>query len=223
MLIGHRDASECMRRVGHLVKRNIEENADEPRDSDEAVVDSTSSEEEHKVMDNLVDEERDTAARENNKHAAHLGQPLNIPSEGQAKAMMGHSSMFRGVCWYKRDQKWQAQIRIDEKQAHLGNFDDEETAARKYDEHAARLGRPLNFPSEGQAQVTRTSSKFLGVTWSIRAQNWLAEVLINDHQSHVCICDRRPRASRRSFEACPGTNEIRSGKPTLPSMERPHI
>ena len=34
MLIRHRDAAECIRRVGHLVKRNIEENADEPRDSD---------------------------------------------------------------------------------------------------------------------------------------------------------------------------------------------
>ena len=106
-----------------------EENADEPRDSDEAVVDSTSSEEEHKVMDNLVDEERDTAARENNKHAAHLGQPLNIPSEGQAQARMGHTSMFRGVCWCKRDQKWQAQIRIDEKETHLGRFDNQVKAA----------------------------------------------------------------------------------------------
>jgi len=128
MLIRHRDAAECMRRVGHLVKRNIEENADEPRDSDEAVVDST-TEEKLKGMDNLVDEKRDTATRENDEHAACLGQPLNIPSEGQAKAMMGHSSMFRGVCWYKRDQKWQAQIRIDEKETHLGRFDNQVKAA----------------------------------------------------------------------------------------------
>ena len=64
-------------------------------------------------------------------------------------------SKFRGVSWNKRRLKWAADITIDGKTTHLGNFDDEETAARKFDEHAARLGRPLNFPSEGQAQVKR--------------------------------------------------------------------
>ena len=104
------------------------------------------------------------------------------------------------MTWKKTQQKWQARIVIDGKQTHLGRFDDEETAAREYDEHAARLGRPLNFPSEGQAQVTRTSSKFLGVTWSIRAQKWLAEVLINDHQSHFCICDNEESAAQKYDE-----------------------
>ena len=46
---------------------------------------------------------------------------------------------------------------IDGKSTHLGLFDDEKTAARKYDEHASRLSRPINFPSEEYAQVTRTS------------------------------------------------------------------
>ena len=79
------------------------------------------------------------------------------------------------MSWYKPSQKWVAQISIDGKSTHLGNFDDEETAARKFDEHAARLGRPLNFPSEGQAQATikGTSFKFQGVSWKIKLRSGL--------------------------------------------------
>ena len=104
------------------------------------------------------------------------------------------------MTWNKQYQKWQARIVIDGKQTHLGRFGDEETAAREYDEHAARLGRPLNFHSAGQVQETRTSSTFLGVTWSIRAQKWLAEVLINDHQSHFCICENEDSAAQKYDE-----------------------
>ena len=59
---------------------------------------------------------------------------------------MGKSSKFRGVHWHKSHQKWQAKITMDGILTHLGYFDDDETAARKYDEHAARIGRPINFP-----------------------------------------------------------------------------
>ena len=62
---------------------------------------------------------------------------------------MGKSSKFRGVHWHKSHQKWQAKITMDGILTHLGYFDDDETAARKYDEHAARIGRPINFPPEG--------------------------------------------------------------------------
>ena len=127
------------------------------------------------------------------------------------------------MSWYKRDQKWKAQINIDGKRAHLGHFDDEETAAQKYDEHAARLGWPRNFPSKGQAQVTRTSSKFLGVTWSIRAQKWLAEVLINDHQSHFCICDNEESAARKYDEHAARHGRLLNYPPKVSAVTSPHI
>ena len=46
----------------------------------------------------------------------------------------------------KRRQKWESYICIDGKKNHLGNFDLEEAAARKFDESAVRCGCALNFP-----------------------------------------------------------------------------
>jgi hypothetical protein len=46
------------------------------------------------------------------------------------------SSTYKGVHWAKREQKWHARITIDRKQKHLGYFDDEEEAARVYNEAA---------------------------------------------------------------------------------------
>ena len=90
-------------------------------------------------------------------------------------------SKFVGVSWYMRDKKWTAQITIDGKFKHLGYFDDENEAAYKYDEQAALLNRPVNFPQhEGQEQAVKQApmrdrskvpnatsrSKFVGVTWN---------------------------------------------------------
>ena len=99
--------------------------------------------------------------------------PLEGIRWGWAPKKGGSSSKFRGVSWHKAGQKWQAKINIDGKLTRLGFFDDEETAARKYDEHAACLGRPLNFPSEGQADgqalmniVDMRGGQLLGLEYS---------------------------------------------------------
>jgi len=57
-------------------------------------------------------------------------------------------SGFVGVCWNKRVRKWAAQSRVNGKTVYLGYFVNEEDAARKYDENAKSLGRPLNFPAD---------------------------------------------------------------------------
>ena len=52
-------------------------------------------------------------------------------------------------------KKWLAQIQIGEKKKHLGYFDSAEKAARKYDEKARTLGKPVNYkkdPGEKQAE-----------------------------------------------------------------------
>ena len=69
-------------------------------------------------------------------------------------------SKFVGVSWIKQMKKWKAQITIDGKFKHLGYFDDEKEAACKYDEQAALLNKPVNFPQhEGQEQAVKPAPK----------------------------------------------------------------
>jgi len=46
------------------------------------------------------------------------------------------SSRFKGIYWNKRDKKWQARIRTENKKKNLGYFSDELEAARAYDQAA---------------------------------------------------------------------------------------
>merc|ERR1711934_62676 len=94
-------------------------------------------------------------------------------------------SKYVGVTWDKRDKKWQAQIRID----------DEKEAARIYDEHAALLGKPVNFPlHEGMKQAVKPApcrnnmftvqdvnrpSKYVGLAWHRRNKKWMAKIMID--------------------------------------------
>lgn len=56
------------------------------------------------------------------------------------------TSTYRGVCWYKRYNKWEATITINYKCIHLGKFDNEIDAAKAYNDYVIthNLNRPLN-------------------------------------------------------------------------------
>lgn len=59
------------------------------------------------------------------------------------------TSQYKGVFWLTRNKKWQAQIRVGEKNRYIGLFENEEDAARAYDRVAkeafGEFAR-LNFP-----------------------------------------------------------------------------
>ena len=61
----------------------------------------------------------------------------------------GRSSKFKGVSYTKRTGRWESSIKKDGKKMHLGHFDDEEEAARKYDSAAKNIFGQFarcNFP-----------------------------------------------------------------------------
>jgi hypothetical protein len=70
------------------------------------------------------------------------------PRRARAEIVRGTSS-YVGVRWHKASQKWQAQIYHEGTVTHLGLFDTEVDAAKKFDEKASSLGRPVNFPFDG--------------------------------------------------------------------------
>jgi hypothetical protein len=60
------------------------------------------------------------------------------------------TSIYKGVSWYKRQKKWIASIREDDKLRFLGYYSSEEDAARAYDTAATRIHGEfarLNFPN----------------------------------------------------------------------------
>jgi hypothetical protein len=64
---------------------------------------------------------------------------------------VGCSSSFKGVSWHKRDEKWQARIKVNRRGIHIGYFTSEVEAAIAYDSshkiHFPGIQEGLNFPS----------------------------------------------------------------------------
>ena len=54
------------------------------------------------------------------------------------KSKKGSSSKYKGVCWDKKLNKWQAQIKINNKQKYLGSFKLEKDAAIIYNNAAIK-------------------------------------------------------------------------------------
>ena len=82
-----------------------------------------------------------------------------MPPKAHRKAKRSHEkkkkrSQYAGVHWHGRARKWVAQISIKCVRTHLGYFENDLEAAKKYDEMARYLndGRILNFPDEEEAE-----------------------------------------------------------------------
>lgn len=68
-----------------------------------------------------------------------------------SRSQINSKSKYKGVSWHKREGKWSADIRVDGTLKCLGYFNDEEMAARKYDEFAKTIHGEfvrLNFPEK---------------------------------------------------------------------------
>ena len=52
------------------------------------------------------------------------------------KSIAESSSIYKGVCWYKKKEKWCGYIRVNKKLIHLGYFETQELAAEEYNKAA---------------------------------------------------------------------------------------
>jgi len=95
----------------------------------------------------------------NNKKRIHLGffNDEEEASEYYQKALYNFnngleitkkepifSSIFKGVCWFKRNNKWNASITVNKKLINLGYFTDEEEASEAYQEALTRINNGLS-------------------------------------------------------------------------------
>jgi hypothetical protein len=124
------------------------------------------------------------AAKTNISQRSHVGSRAT----SAVKGAHGGTSQFKGVSWHKSRSKWRAEISIDGTITHLGYFNDEEVAARAYDEAAARLGRPMNFPAKG-------------VSWDEKNSKWRAEITINGTPTFLGDYDKEKAAASAYGEA----------------------
>jgi hypothetical protein len=101
------------------------------------------------------------------KYRAIVSPPPPPPRKGRKKRK---TSGFLGVCWDAARGKWKASVKVGDKRIQIGRYDDEEVAARKYNEYVQRhdLGNQLNdVDANGKPLPTtfKRSSRFHGVSW----------------------------------------------------------
>ena len=145
-----------------------------------------------------------------------LGLPAApLLAEGFFAALPRVTSKYKGVSWVKKTisststsagGRWAAQIQAQGKKTHLGYFDDEMEAAKKYDEAAAKHGRPLNFPSAlGEANAAKGgrggTSQFTGVSFSKKSGRWEAGIKVQGKKTALGVFDSEEEAARKYDEA----------------------
>jgi hypothetical protein len=118
--------------------------------------------------------------------------------KGRDERVRRHSSQYRGVYWNKRENTWKVQIRYDGKRHHLGYFEDEDEAARAYDQAArAQHGEKaqLNFPAEGESG-SRKSSKYRGISWDKMNNKWRAQIMHDGKKHYLGSFDDEEEAAK---------------------------
>ena len=115
----------------------------------------------------------------------------------ELKAGSKRSSIYNGVSWNRNKNNWKVRIRVDGIIVNLGSFTDEKDAARKYDEFAALVGKPLNFPVDIQAENVNDMSKMKGVTWCNDKKKWMARIHVDGKSTHLgCFSDKEMAAQK---------------------------
>ena len=111
------------------------------------------------------------------------------------------SSKFFGVGWHKHNQKWRASVKHNGKLVNLGgSFDTEIAAAKAVDVWLRENGRAAeaNFDESGSfvPRVSTQSSKYRGVSWYKKSNQWKAEIKVAGKLEHLGYFDDEAEAAR---------------------------
>ena len=121
----------------------------------------------------------DTFRRKIAKYRA-IAAPPRLPRQPRRRGPKKRkTSRFIGVSRDAAMGQWKACVKVDDKLIQIGRYDDEEVAARKYNEYVRRhgLGNPLNdVDATGKPLPTtvKRSSRFWGVSWKASRGKWIA-------------------------------------------------
>jgi len=137
-----------------------------------------------------------------NNQRANLRPATHSQNLGNQRKRRGTASRYKGVTPCKRS--WQARIRVNGKQTHLGTYGTEEEAARAYDAAARRAfgefaclnfpvgseasalePRPASRPSSTQVPDSAGTSRYRGVFWSGQKCKWQAKIHADGKQRHL--------------------------------------
>lgn len=94
-----------------------------------------------------------------------------------------HSSKYTGVCWNKRENKWESRITFNGSQKYLGKFKSEDEASLYYEE-------ALMCINEGRLGDIRTSIKtkssiHKGLSFVSQRNNWRVVLPINGKKKYL--------------------------------------
>ena len=113
--------------------------------------------------------------------AAAAAAPPRLPRQPRRPGpKIQRTSRFIGVSWVAARGKWKACVRVGKRTISIGQYDDEEVAARKYNEYVRRhdLGNQLNdVDANGKPLPTtvKQTSRFWGVSWQASRCKWQAK------------------------------------------------
>jgi hypothetical protein len=84
------------------------------------------------IMDSkALGDHKDNDGLNNTRDNLRISDPSK--NNRNRRSWLRATSRFVGVCWHKKDKKWQAAIQANGRQKHLGQFNSEEDAARARD------------------------------------------------------------------------------------------
>ena len=185
----------------HAIKRGASKYEGVLWNTDEKAWEAMGAKHGERVLLGCFHSEED-AARAVDDHLIELGlSRKHFPEEGEVRqASVETASQFVGVKRNPKSKRWGAEIKIDGKKAHLRYHDSEEEAARAYDERAAALDRPVNFPTEGQAQAKKYgSSQYRGV--KKQGNKWVAQISTGGKVKGLGTFESEEAAARKFDEA----------------------